>query len=380
MSLNRNRRWRSNGPEDNYDVAPDPLLSSSFVPIPELHVPQSDITLLFLHRKVGYAQPVKDAWFEATVPATSSDIGPDGPVSFPVYLPNRDLSVLACTEQYQFCTPSEGCTDLAGIDPVAPNFGLQRLDDTQAALMPLLTQALANTTIAIGAEFFGDAFLLAKDSLWAGGPAGVSASLPGDHWKREVDFFMAVVMAAIQRIVVDYANPLNLPVGLSNGTLAFTTAGFDRPENRKPAEQRICQSIRVRSADHLNFNALALLLVVVISFLIIGGHFFLVPGVVFWTRHRMRKGGPHSGADLATQEWVRGGLFRVLARLWEVQGLGSFPVREVGDWDPIPRAEERGSKFEASKFWGFEDAKDGVRYEAVSVSSSDEMQRVYKAR
>ena len=33
MSLNRNRRWRSNGPEDNYDVAPNPL-SSSFVPIP----------------------------------------------------------------------------------------------------------------------------------------------------------------------------------------------------------------------------------------------------------------------------------------------------------------------------------------------------------
>ena len=296
---------------------------SFFIPIPELRVPQSDITLLFLHRRVGYYEPIRDPWFQAT--RKLEVFGPEGPPPWPVYLSNRYLSVLACIEQYQFCNTTY-CSPESGIWPKRPGYGLE-VNDAQAVVLTLLRQVLSNTTISIGDFLFGDSFLLAKDSVWGEGPRVTSTTLPSDQWKREIAFFMSIILAAVQRMIVDYANPLDLPIPAANGSTTISSiAGIDLPQNRSAVEDALCRNIRIRSSKHLNFDAAALAAVVITALLLIITDLLCIPRLVFWARKKLYPG----RADFARREWVMGHLYRVQARVWEVLGHGRFNAGKEG--------------------------------------------------
>ena len=93
---------------DNYNY-------SGFAPIPELRVADSDIAMVTLESRVGYTSPVLDPWFRATSTKdsnlTNSEeeyISSSSPLGTSIsYYPDRMLSILGCTEQYQFAaTPN----------------------------------------------------------------------------------------------------------------------------------------------------------------------------------------------------------------------------------------------------------------------------------
>src|SRR5947209_10427070 len=82
-----------------------------------------------------------------------------------------------------------------------------------------------------------------------------SAPLPPTQWQAEVVNMANIMLAALQRRIVDYASPPNMSVPTLNGSsssLAYVTPPDDEGE-------QLCQKIRIRDASHFNFSVAGLL-------------------------------------------------------------------------------------------------------------------------
>jgi len=324
---------------------------STFAPIPDLRGEgnDTDITLLFLSSNVKYYEPVLDPWFKATgvrnVTGILQGTGPPPLLGAQFYRSDRILSVLGCTEQYQFCNTTH-CSPKNGIFNAEDTwFGLS-LNDAQKVVMAVILDVVSNTTLSTGIEALGPSILLARDSLWWPSQGPISATLMSDQWKREVENLMSVNLAAVQRMVVEFANPPDVPVKTSNGMVSSRDAvvlpGL-------PQEKAVCRSIRIRDPNYLNFNVIGLLAVFVTTSVIILTNILCVPGLIFWIREKFGR------SDFSRREWVMGHLFRLQARLWELAGLGQFSSGAMG-MDLVAVSVEKGLLFEAKKTWtsGFE--------------------------
>src|ERR1700712_1750331 len=82
----------------------DPLVGG-FRPIPALNRTDADVTLLILHNRAMYTNPVNDPFFKSTTHRQ------DYSASF--FTSDLDIGMLGCTEQYQFCNGPEKCSELA---------------------------------------------------------------------------------------------------------------------------------------------------------------------------------------------------------------------------------------------------------------------------
>ena len=85
------------------DGMPAPF-RSDFAPIPELTVPDADISLLFLQGNgIAFIQPANDLWYRATV-LSDYTVETIGKYKYPTYQPEEDASPMGCTLQYQVCS------------------------------------------------------------------------------------------------------------------------------------------------------------------------------------------------------------------------------------------------------------------------------------
>ena len=93
-----------------------------FSPIPDLRVPNSGVVLLSLVSLVGYTEEVLDPWFLAPSTTHKNLTGSNWNFlnsttllnSATIFLLSRVMSIIGCTEQYQFCSNTD-CSKLNGL-------------------------------------------------------------------------------------------------------------------------------------------------------------------------------------------------------------------------------------------------------------------------
>lgn len=320
--------------------------TSGFSPIPDLQLPNADVSVLSIVSQFSYSNKVLDPWFRATLSDNS------GLVDFNVsyigswttdswrnwYYPDRVLSVLGCTEQYQFCN-STSCSTPDGLyaDQAAPYLGLM-LNSDQKATFDLVWNATTGVNINFIANLLGDQLLLAMDkALEPGAPA--SGPLPPNQWEAEVTHIVNVMLAALQRRVVDYVAPPNVALYLSTGVVS--SLSYITPPNTDSAKQ-MCNIVRFRNPAYYNFSVGGLILALFLGGAIVFVNVFCLPGVVFWATRRMgRSGHPR-------EEWNKGHRLWLQRTAFESHGIRQWKADEKGG---IPYIEESGVMFAAERAW-----------------------------
>jgi hypothetical protein len=159
-------------------------------------------------------------------------------------------------------------------------------------------------------------------------------------------------------MIVEFANPSSF--SFSTGNTTQNTVSFVAKPGLQ-SEDVICQSIRLRSSQHLNFNAVGLAIVLALSAATIFLNLFCAPGIVFWVLRRLGHG------DIPRRPWVEGHICRLLTTALQRNGVGPWNKGADG-WDVIPVSIEKGMVFGAERIWA-SDIETGGSGEAVSRKS-----------
>lgn len=162
---------------------------STFLPIPDLLAPAADISLVFLSANhIIFVKPS------------------DEPVR-----------VLGCTSQYQYCKPNAklntntNCTPMAGIIQVASFAKSLWQTESQKALFNWSASAIMWTSMSMPRPLktLGKSSLLSRYSL----SNGIQGSLPDNQWQKEVEHWFTVILADLQRVVVEAATgPMDIAI------------------------------------------------------------------------------------------------------------------------------------------------------------------------
>lgn len=248
-----------------------PQNSSDFVPVSQLNRNDADVTLAFLSaNSIPFVSPVDDPWysahsnpFQAIINDSAFQDNAGGSAIGTAYFRDRPVSVLACTEQYQLCAsnPSPECTPLTGIDLLLEamgNFsGVQAaisLNSAQTATPEVLFIASASMDLGALIGLLDVSSLLARNSKYT----SIQGSLPSNQWTLEVENWNQILLADMQRSVLEYAtgpsNPEILP--------------FLSPPNGS-SQVNLCHNQRARSGQAQNFSVLAIVLILILGLLII---------------------------------------------------------------------------------------------------------------
>lgn len=160
----------------------------------------ADVTVIMLAKNsVYYGEPVNDPLFSAHAPMDYYTIWGSEQKG---YLSDFPVSMIGCTQQYQFCFAHKGqsdyCTDLSGLPGRILVEDYPGASDVQLAALQLLVTSSLLFDISDAAQDV----LQAKEM--AGG-TGYIPSLPEDQWEKEIKGWEAFVWAALQTAITDYA-------------------------------------------------------------------------------------------------------------------------------------------------------------------------------
>lgn len=181
---------------------------STFIPIPHFQIWDGTITVLFLLSYVCLATPVDDPWFSSH---RKVDVQP------PLYCfdSNPPVSPLGCIEQHQFCNPMNGiCTSLTSTN----KFDSAKPDSTSNLTSGLLfnkrqekvAERLFNASSKLG---FHKAikYLDSQRALTSG--AYSLLGLPTNQWHIELEHWFGIVMAQMQRELLEWATGPGIAAG-----------------------------------------------------------------------------------------------------------------------------------------------------------------------
>jgi hypothetical protein len=304
-----------------------------FWPIPELVLENSTVTLVFAVFFGTYTEPSDDLWFPAhlNVSVFLSEVG--SPISVSnYYAPDAPISVMACTEQYQFCNPSApsnspSCTSLQSSNQMSDDtFGeiaqiftnkhqqiiLNMVDLVQSSISPVIEEAplLAN---ALAKEIF-------------------SLPLAPNQWNLEVQNWFRIVLANMQFAGLYFA---------TGPPIEYTQPGHQLDNITADPDLRwLCQNFIIRRNDYTNFRTLAIGLVFGLGTLIISVSLCLetIVGMVRskWRRGRWRQ-----------RAWWAEGTLQLQRRVFDGMGIHNW---EIDEWSRVPITDEK-VVFSALKNW-----------------------------
>jgi hypothetical protein len=252
------------------------------------------VNLIFLMNWAQYTKSFDDAWFNAST-SYGSHYGSQSPAS-----------VLGCTEQYQFCNPTNGkCTDLTGFNP---SFEMANetlgVNEEQLWIARLMQFAFGDSLLNDMVNFLGSSALQA--SLYIANEQRLeSAPLNKNQWIQEVQGFQAYMMAHVQRMTLDYAT------GPSNPNLYKY---LEAPNN---SNFNACANTKIRQPNFYNFSMFGLLFIVVCGITIFVVDLSL-PTVVGWTQRVTKKG------LQCRQDWIFNQMLQVQRIAFEQAGIGHW--------------------------------------------------------
>jgi len=282
---------------------------SDFSPVPDFRRNDSDVTLAVLYNAAVYFGKVEDPWFKAENLSTST----------PVWLPSRYMSVLRCSQQYQFCNQKR-CSPLTGLYEVGPepseDLGLNK---NQIATRKLLWKAAWGTQLGFIFLLMGNEALIAEDYLW--GTTMWSSPLPENQWQIEVQNLHNVSLALLQQRVVEYASPPNIEIRPGLNSLEHVV----RLNNT--ADLDLCSCVKIRTTNYYSFSVLGLSIIMFVGTIIITTNIFLAM-VISWIQKR-------TGFGLYKRlEWIESGALQLQRMASEGRGIGPWGGYE--DSVPVP--------------------------------------------
>jgi hypothetical protein len=273
-----------------------------------------------LNNQAVYTGEVRDAWFSATIPENTT-FGIDN-----VYFPDNPVSLVGCTEQYQFCN-GELCTPLGGNNmyrsKTLPNIDFNPL---QVATFRMLVEFAGFMKISTLLQFLRNEFLLATQLVY--GAMMVSTPLPANQWQLEMANLHNITLAGMQSHGLLHASPADMEIKPGSSIHDIVV-----PETT-PENLRLCSNQKFRSTRYASFNLLGLVLVILLSFTIIVLNASL-PMLVGWLQGRSEKG-RHS-----RKAWVEDDVLQLQRIAFEGRGIGPWRGKDA----QVPVLEECRSKF-----------------------------------
>lgn len=273
---------------------------------------------------IPFSTPVDDPWysahskpFEAVVNSTEIGDSSETAGTGTVYFRDRPVSVLACTEQYQLCAlkSSPECTPLTSLgllDEAVENLNLNK---DQAATAGLLLSSIVSNLVKV-IQLLGTSSLLARNSK----STSIQGPLPSNQWTLEVESWNQMILADMQRAVLEYAA----------GSSSLEVLPFLEPPNGSEWTG-LCHNQRARSSQAQNFSVLAISIILVLGLLIICINLGL---------HRLVSHIQHEKdlRDHRRLAWKSNGLFQIQRLAHEEAGFGTWsrcakkvPVTALGE-------------------------------------------------
>lgn len=214
------------------------------------------MSIFFLAQNaITYDTPVSDPFFGANIEESIPAVG-TGP-NTTAYTTDKYVTALGCVDQHQFCNPStDQCTPLAGSNLVNQSFNSLNFNSKQLATAWRLVPQLIFINMHGSVSGRGSNALRASETLSDLEQVG----LPNNQWQIEVDSWMAVGMAKLQQLIVQYATGPPSVVG-DSFTLKPTSGDW----------QAMCDAQKIRSSNGTtSFSILGVSIILVLgTFLVV---------------------------------------------------------------------------------------------------------------
>ena len=293
---------------------------NSWIPIPELNRTDADVSLFLLAQNtITYDSPVFDPFFGASLldPISAA-------LNRTRYASDLHVTALGCIDQHQFCNPSnKQCTPLTGFDLVSMSFSTLVFNPRQSALALRILLLIEAFNMYNSVHGRGSSALRASETL----SETMQVGLPNHQWQIEVDSWMAVGMAKLQQLTVQYATgPLGV-VG-DSFTIKPPDANF----------QAMCDTQKVRSSGgttSFSLLGVAIILIFGTSLILLN---FVLDTVVGSVQRKLGRG------DHKRLQWVIDEKLQLQRLAYEEAGQGTWtggangvPITRMGDRIGIPR-------------------------------------------
>lgn len=294
--------------------------ASDFTPIPDFAVPNADTTLIAVFSRLKYTGKSADPMFNIQNISTQF---PD------FFTPTNDLSILGCTEQYQFCVENNKCTDLTGLYGIqqAVDGGSLTMTRRQQATFTVMWKAAWSMALQWACKILDDRVLLAQDWIFTS-KSEFSSTLPDNQWELESFNLHNLSLAVFQRRINEYASPINLDIRPGVNSLEQ----MDTPTD--PYLLDICKQQRIFSTEHISMNVLGISVILGVGSLLILLDWVFIEQI-FWfrsfTHHRLAK----------KADWMSNGTLQLHRRVLETRATGPWVS---GDYQ-FPVLAEKGKVF-----------------------------------
>jgi hypothetical protein len=199
-----------------------------------------------------FTSVISDPFFRATTPVTVGVVT--------MYTSDFNISVLGCTEQYQFCN-GDLCNAPDGLGVLTSDTMERELkmNPVQLATFRLLWRSAYIARIANQLFLLQDDVLQAKDRSF--GPMDFATVLPPNQWLIEVGGLFNASLAMLQDLVSLHSSPANLQISQSTSYDDFVI------KETMPADVSVCASTKIRSQAFYSFSSAKLAVVVLFAFM-----------------------------------------------------------------------------------------------------------------
>ncbi|KAF2736764.1 hypothetical protein EJ04DRAFT_151116 [Polyplosphaeria fusca] len=282
--------------------------ASGFSPIQDFEANSRDVTLVSLLNKAYYSGESLDPVFNASQPTTNSQF----------FMASNNLSFYGCTEQYMFCNSRDKCTDLTGLYGVKQSIdnGDLGLNSRENATYRLMWKSAWAMAFQWAFALLNEDVLLARDWVISTSSLASSPLLP-NQWQVEAENLHNLSLAVFQHRINEYASPINFEIRPN-------VSSHSRIEPPTDPEMRaLCDSQKIRSANHYSVNVLGMAIILGVGSLFIILDWVLI-NQIFWfravTHHRMAK----------KADWASTGTLMLQKQALESRGIGPWETKNYG--------------------------------------------------
>ncbi|CAD6580761.1 MAG: hypothetical protein ASARMPRED_000319 [Alectoria sarmentosa] len=296
--------------------------TNAWKPVDALNRTDADVSLFLLApNSVFYEAPVTDPFYAATAP--SQPINLDGS-NLTYYTSNQLVYALACTDQHQYCNPTnKQCTPLTSVTLASHSVRENKISLNQAQMVTVSRLDLITY------------FLTTFYSVHSRGANALRASetvndldqvaLPNNQWMTEVSSWFAVSMAKLQQRVIQYATgPGYIPDGMY----------LSKPTKM---QEKMCKNQFVKSSrGTISFSVLGLAIILILGATLISTSLMLATVMEFLRQWLKWK-------DYKSLQWTLDGKLQLQRLAYEEAGQGhwsgganSVTLMKKGDLIGVP--------------------------------------------
>jgi hypothetical protein len=297
-----------------------------------------------LYNYAAYTQPFLDPLFRATRNVSGALFGYSNTTIF--YRANQPVSILAMSQQYQFCHSSNfssSCLPLRSNQHTAPNYyhpeknNYTAFNQRQRSTAGIIWESIGNGGIPNTLTAQGQSALVAQTYSFGGSRTNLlSAGLPDSQWQIEAQHLHNMSLAALQLWLVENAAPRIFEFRPGESSVQFLE------EVTRPEDVSICKSQKVRNDAYSSFSVLGLSIILAVgSFIILLN--LLLADMVFFVRSRLtrfRKSGA-TWVDTKQIDWYSTQALQLHRMAMQGKGVGVWE----GEASLVPVLQKKHKKF-----------------------------------